>query len=175
MARKVIRDGILSFMAKVRLSTLFLIVLLTAGCKTGNPSEITLNVVNKHDLASTGDLEIKVCADRPIELSELAVTISVSENKDWSNLADVKPYETYFDSDFVGVPGTIRRRLPLNYWSPPENGCYTARVNDAFVHTEDWAQHLMCPFKAIIVVAAYQKGVINEAEIFECEVPARVK
>jgi hypothetical protein len=157
-------------MAKMNLVTLGIAILLLSGCLVPDASRMTVSVLNKNSLGNTGALEIKVCRQLGLSASDLAVTLYVTENKAWDELSGEQAYDIYFNRGYISFPGTISRALPTSLWSTFQDGCVKARIDDLFQHTESWVQLQMCPFKAIIVVASYQRGTYNAAESFPCQV-----
>ncbi len=148
------------------------VLIATSGCRV-NSSTIELEILNMDDYAITGDLEIMACAKQEINTSELGVYIYVTENEEWGRTENLLGYEHYINPDFVSVPGVLGNPIPEDYWQRRADGCYTAVIENVFVETTDWLECGLCPFQAIVVVAAYQRGAANEAEIVECDVPGR--
>jgi hypothetical protein len=152
-----------------------LLVFLTAACASVFAPRITLEVLNRDDYFLTGDLEIKACipdSRAPMQnvFSALAVNIYVTESESWrGHPANLRPYTDYINPTLVGIPGTLSEAVPANLWYPLGDGCYLAKVEDVFLETGDWSEAGLCPFNAIVVVAAYGRGNLNGDLIFECE------
>jgi len=144
--------------------------LLISGCVKPITPHLTIAIINLNTIVPDQGPRIKACFSEEMILSELKVNIYITENNDWSSREDLPPYTDYFNAQLVGIPGTLSRAIPDELWQASSNGCHTAYVGNAFMNTQDWVGHNLCPFGAIVAVANYKKGAWNAAEIVECDI-----
>jgi len=147
---------------------------LIFGCTADASSNILVDILNPSDYFVTGDLQIKACLPEEFDHSFMgapSVNIYVTESAEWIELEAVESFKRYFDRSYVSVPGRISVTIPDSKWEQISDRCFLTKLDNVFVHTEDWLKYHICPFARIIIVANYNRGALNGANSFECAIP----
>jgi len=123
--------------------------------------------MNSSGFVLSGNLYLRVCGSSALNASGLAVTVTVTENPDWSIAYPETSIQTFINDQFVGIPGTMIRPLPAEIWYPDGN-CLDATVENAFINTSQLSGIAICPFHAVVAVADYS-GRLHSSDTLICQ------